>query len=694
MENPAYTSAGTGTQVDPATISVTLTTINTLNCRAAAFKWFGFGFGVIPLVPGTKQTALKWDPWLDNLSAGNINTHWTENPDHELGFIVSDNLLVLDADSPQSIAALAEIENALDVTPNLTVKTTKGVHHYFKLATGVFAKTDSHSTELYPERIDVKARRSMVILPPSTGKEVLIDEAENFGDLIEVGQDFVDAIFKHNGRPAPRPKGLSTEPPAQHAPSSQSMTELSAMVQKLNPDCGREDWIHIGMAIKTETSGSEEGFALWDSWSGNGSKYPGKAEIRVQWDSFRTNIASPITVASIRKMVKDSGYDWMEICADAGEQFEVLETEVIDSKPTSPEVPDSKPVASPVKQTVHPLQRFSLTGKSAELEKMTVEQVAILGQIALKGQSTIIYASPNTGKTLLTLYLIIEGIKAGRIDASMLYYLNMDDTGDGLLQKLHLAEEYGFHMLSEGHRNFMISEFLGILTELIDANQCHGTIIVLDTLKKFTNLMDKQKASSFTKVIRRFVVKGGTLIALAHTNKKPGPDGKPVYSGTTDIIDDSDCAYTLAPVTIDEHGTKVVEFDNIKRRGNVVQTAGYSYTIGQYASYGELLTTVCEVDPTSLEPMKQAEQLKSDAEVIQAVIACIREGINTKMMLAEATAAKSGISKRSALQMIEKYSGSDPAVHRWAYSVRDRGAKVFEVLEPATPAHKPENSDT
>lgn len=660
---------------------------NPPNFREAAFKWFGFGFNVIPLIPGTKQTAVKWDDWLANLSPETINDYWTKHPDHELGFIIGDDVIVLDADSLQSLAAQAEIEKACDVTPNLTVKTTKGQHHYFKLAKGTFAKTDSHSTQEHPERIDIKARRSMVILPPSTGKEVLICEAENAEDLTVVGQDFVDAVFRHNGREVPRPFVKSSSQRVLKKASSQTVARLIFLLGHIDPDIGYEDWVHALMAIFYETGGSEEGFEIADSWSDEGNKYEGERNIRTHWSSFKPDLENPVTIATLFRMAKDNGVSWEAVIDATEEQFVACgETEVIYPEQTATQ----QPVAM-----ANPLDKYSLRGMSAALEKLTVEQIPILGQIALKGQSTVIYAAPNTGKTLLTLSLIIEGITQGRIDASKLYYLNMDDTGKGLLDKVHLAEEYYFHMLSEGHRDFRIGEFLGIVTELVENNQCRDVIIVLDTLKKFVDLMDKTRSSSFSKVIRRFVVKGGTLIALAHTNKNPGRDGKPIYGGTSDIIDDSDCAYTLAPVTsAADSSEKVVEFVNIKRRGNVAQNAAYGYTVESGISYNEILLSVRPVDPMQLAPMKQAEQLKSDAEVIAAVKVCILEGINTKMKLAEAAAAKAGISKRSALMLVEKYAGSDPAVHRWKYSVGERGAKIFEVLEPASPTPKPDTSGT
>jgi hypothetical protein len=76
---------------------------------------------------------------------------------------------------------------------------------------------------------------------------------------------------------------------------------------------------------------------------------------------------------------------------------------------------------------------------------------------------------------------------------------------------------------------------------------------------------------------------------------------------------------------------------------------------------------------------------ESEAEVIASVLACIAEGINTKMKLSEATAKHAGVSKRQALAVIERYSGEDPAVHKWSFSIAGRGAKVFTLLENCTP---------
>ena len=158
-------------------------------------------------------------------------------------------------------------------------------------------------------------------------------------------------------------------------------------------------------------------------------------------------------------------------------------------------------------------------------------------------------------------------------------------------------------MLAAGYRDFTVNMFLSIVSDLVKNDQARGVVVILDTLKKFVDLMDKGNASRFTGIIREFIVKGGTLIALAHTNKNPGTNGKQVYGGTTDIIDDFDCAYTLATIS-KESGEKVVEFENIKRRGNVVDTAAYRYNTDHKLSYAEILLSVSPVDHVAVRTIE------------------------------------------------------------------------------------------
>ncbi|WP_219064080.1 bifunctional DNA primase/polymerase [Pseudomonas sp. UMAB-08] len=362
----------------------------------------------------------------------------------------------------------------------------------------------------------------------------------------------------------------------------------------------------------------------------------------------------------------------------------VVGTQNGDLEPCEYEVisPSPAPVQRSESHRDSPLAAFSLRGQLAKLEAQTAEQIPILGKLVLLSQVVLFYAPPNTGKTLFILHMIIQSIKQGIIDPSRLFYINMDDTGSGVVDKLQLAEEYGFETLVDGHNGFEAGKLRVALEEMIADGTARDAIVIVDTLKKFVNLMDKSKSSDFTKLIRRFSLKGGTFIGLAHANKHPGADGRAMYSGTSDFVDDVDCVYMLNTIPQSDPTQKVVEFSNIKRRGNVAQTAAYSYTLDRDIPYNELLLSVQEVNPNQLTSVKRATEVQTDAQIIESIAGCIRDGIDSKMKLAEAAAQRAGCSKRSALKVVDKYTGNDPAIHQWSFTVKERGAKVFMLLAP------------
>jgi hypothetical protein len=55
------------------------------------------------------------------------------------------------------------------------------------------------------------------------------------------------------------------------------------------------------------------------------------------------------------------------------------------------------------------------------------------------------------------------------------------------------------------------------------------------------------------------------------------------------------------------------------------------------------------------------------------------------MLLAEAASKRAGVSRRAALHVVERYTGSDPKRHRWSFAIRARGAKQFALLTGAAP---------
>lgn len=86
------------------------------------------------------------------------------------------------------------------------------------------------------------------------------------------------------------------------------LPRIEELLNSLDPDMSRADWIRTGMAIHHETGGGIEGFQIWDAWSAQSNKYPSEEALQSQWDSFTRregNGQKQVTMASVLKMVKD-----------------------------------------------------------------------------------------------------------------------------------------------------------------------------------------------------------------------------------------------------------------------------------------------------------------------------------------------------------------------------------------------------
>jgi|TARA_A100001518_G_C1225622_1_gene73887 hypothetical protein len=307
----------------------------------------------------------------------------------------------------------------------------------------------------------------------------------------------------------------------------------------------------------------------------------------------------------------------------------------------------------------------------------------LLGRFVLSGQATVIYAPPNSGKTLLTLHLLDEAVLASNLSPARCYYVNADDSPEGVHTKRSILADTGLHMLVPGLQSFEAAKLLEAMDQIIVEDDCEGVFVIVDTLKKFVDLMDKKQAASFGDLVRKFVLKGGTFLALAHTRKNEGADGQLVYGGTSDIVEDFDAACLLVPLPDrTSRGEKTVQFQFRKRRGRNVEEV-YAFDDDPDLTYDVRLASVRRIYEEELIERVASQQHRSDAELISAIEAAIKGGEVQKMALVRAVSKKTAASRASVMAVLERYTGEDPGNHLWDFTVQARGAKVFHLhVEP------------
>lgn len=246
------------------------------------------------------------------------------------------------------------------------------------------------------------------------------------------------------------------------------------------------------------------------------------------------------------------------------------------------------------------LKSLSATTRLDEMNRNLENEFYVFDGMALDGQITLFYPKPNTGKTLIFLRLLIDAINAEKIDPANIMYINADDGYRGFVTKTEIAKEYGFEMISPAEAGIKAAEIISLLDEISQTDEAKGKVIILDTLKKFADMMSKRAQAELYEVLRRLIAKNATVIIAGHANKHLDAEGKLVYEGTSDTMNDIDCAYSMYLMTGPE-GDVVVEFRREKSRGDNIYKASYGYRRQEGMTYMNLVNSVFKLDDDAAE---------------------------------------------------------------------------------------------
>ncbi len=245
------------------------------------------------------------------------------------------------------------------------------------------------------------------------------------------------------------------------------------------------------------------------------------------------------------------------------------------------------------------LLKLSVTNRINEMEANLKNDVYIFPDLALSGQITLFYAWPNTGKTIFFLKFLRDAITQGLIQSEDVIYINADDSYKGLLTKAKLARELGFNMISPQEAGVTHQQILENLDAISKDKEADNKVIIIDTLKKFADMMSKRSQADLYEVFRRFIAKGGTVIIAGHANKHKA-DGKLVYEGTSDTMNDVDCVYSIYRMSDPQDETQIVEFRREKDRGDVIPKVSYKYQKTRYIGYMNMLDSITRMDSSEV----------------------------------------------------------------------------------------------
>lgn len=196
------------------------------------------------------------------------------------------------------------IEFVKDVYGNLpdtfSVETQSGGRHlYYSLPEGVELRSGSRFLDELLS-VDIRAEGGYVIVPDGIMYTVYDDVDElDISNLQErcsiLPQWVVDVQQKKNG------VFLDIDNNKEENLPESEIREIRSALSFISSD-NRDDWIRVGLALKS--TGSPSGYGLWNEWSKTSNKYnPNDMEKR--WDGLKPN---EITIASLFQLSKQSGW--------------------------------------------------------------------------------------------------------------------------------------------------------------------------------------------------------------------------------------------------------------------------------------------------------------------------------------------------------------------------------------------------
>ncbi len=92
-----------------------------------------------------------------------------------------------------------------------------------------------------------------------------------------------------------------------------SWEEIQQALSHISPDCSRDEWVHVGMALQwagSQTSQADQALYLWNEWSkGSESKYPGEGAIVNQWRSFKPDKVQSVKLGTLFHYARRAGWE-------------------------------------------------------------------------------------------------------------------------------------------------------------------------------------------------------------------------------------------------------------------------------------------------------------------------------------------------------------------------------------------------
>lgn len=268
------------------------------------------------------------------------------------------------------------------------------------------------------------------------------------------------------------------------------------------------------------------------------------------------------------------------------------------------------------------MSRFQMTKEQAEdISDPTWVEPGLVAD----GHIVAVVAKPNGGKTTVLFHLACQWAADPH---RTVVFVHADTNPSDAKRMLQIAQRHGVNYLTP---DFMLGQSMrNVVDELQQLAQTDtdltGHVWLFDTLKKMTNVIQKEGLRNLLGLMRKLCMKGMTCVLLAHTNKYKNADGEYQYEGTGDLEADVDELIYFEPQE-NPDGSLIVSTRCAKRRADIQPM---TWDIAK----DRTVTPRSDYVDVAAQAM-QAAQREKDSPVIEAVTDALADGPKKQTELIE-----------------------------------------------------------
>ena len=203
------------------------------------------------------------------------------------------------------------------------------------------------------------------------------------------------------------------------------------------------------------------------------------------------------------------------------------------------------------------------------------------------------------------------------------FYINADlSMSDAAIPK-SLANVHGWRLiLPDARDGDSVDVVMQILRDMTHSDDVlSSVIIILDTLKKFTDLQNKQAAKEIFMLLRALNARGATVIGLGHTTKYRDEKGNLIFDGVGDLKTDVDEMIYLESYRVPSSNKTILTTYVDKKRGTVDQA---SFQISWNELTGPEIKRLDTLVDTRALALRQ-ELMEKEDWVVDALVEILKE---------------------------------------------------------------------